>query len=52
LENLRVLEDGVSAPAGGLLGSGGGGIIVAGLSSFARLGASVGAKNRPDRGHR
>jgi hypothetical protein len=28
---LRVLEDGVSAPAGGLLGSGGGGVIVAGL---------------------
>jgi hypothetical protein len=32
LENLRVFEDGVSAPVGCLLGSVGGGVIVAGLS--------------------
>jgi hypothetical protein len=31
LENLRVFEDGVFAPVGRLLGSGGGGVIVAGL---------------------
>jgi len=42
LENLSVAEDGVSALVGCLLGSGGGGIIVAGLSPFS---TSIGLLN-------